>query len=65
MDDPNVHKPHKLALDPSLYRPDPGQVAFLKQTTGIHDDELLKEHVLQLQKEAFAIHGVSLHCRAH
>lgn len=58
MADPNAHVSPKLELDADLYRPDDNQVAFTKKTTGIQDDDELKEHILAMQKEAFAIHAV-------
>lgn len=48
------HGPH-ITLDPSLYQPDPEEVEFFKSQTGISDEEELKNHVLAVQKEAWAV----------
>ena len=51
---PGRRLPH-LALDPSLYNPQPHEVEFFKAQTGIGDDEELKEHVIAVQKEAWEV----------
>ena len=43
------------ALDPSLYSPSSAEISFLKSQTGIRDDDELKEHVLNVQKEAWEV----------
>ena len=43
------------SLDPSLYSPTPQESAFLKSQTKIEDDEELKQHVLEVQKEAWEV----------
>lgn len=42
-------------LDPSLYRISEDEAVILKECTGIKDDEGLKQHILQVQVEAFAV----------
>lgn len=42
-------------LDPSLYRIAAEEARILKECTGIKDDEDLKQHILQVQAEAFAV----------
>ncbi|KAA1474305.1 hypothetical protein DENSPDRAFT_882696 [Dentipellis sp. KUC8613] len=42
-------------LDESLYHLSPDEKAFFQKTTGIHDDEELKRHILDVQKKAYAI----------
>ena len=42
-------------LDQSLYAPDEEEKAFMKATTGIQDDDELKEHILAAQANAFAV----------
>ena len=39
-------------LNPDFYNPQPQDVAFFKQQTGINDDELLKQHIMQVQAKA-------------
>ena len=50
---------HVLRLDPSLYKLGDEEAAFFKQSTGIQDSEKLKQHILQVQKEAYAVRGVT------
>lgn len=47
---------YKLELDPNLYSLEDDEKAFLKQLTRIENEAELKEHVLNIQKEAFAVH---------
>ena len=47
-------------LNPDFYNPQPQDVAFFKQQTGIHDDELLKQHIMQVQAKAYKVHLPSL-----
>jgi hypothetical protein len=42
-------------LDESLYDPDSEALAFFKKETGIDDDDALKQHVLNVQQEAFSV----------
>ena len=42
-------------LDQSLYAPDEEEKAFMRATTGIQDDDALKEHILAVQAKAFAV----------
>ncbi|KAN0087679.1 hypothetical protein V8E55_006300 [Tylopilus felleus] len=52
------HPPDKKIaplLDPSLYTLSAESSAFFKSTTGIHDDNELKEHILNVQAQAYAV----------
>ncbi|KAH8116883.1 hypothetical protein DFH11DRAFT_1577984 [Phellopilus nigrolimitatus] len=50
----NATSPDERAkLNPALYSPSPEEVAFLKDETGIQDDEELKQHVLAVQRKAW------------
>lgn len=42
-------------LDDKLYRLDADEIAFYKVRTGIHDEAALKEHVVQVQHEAYQV----------
>lgn len=42
-------------LDPSLYPLDTESSAFFKFATGIYDDNELKEHILNVQAQAYAV----------
>ena len=52
--------PSKSELDPDLYNLQPQEAAFFKQLTGIHDDELLKQHIIQVQTKAYEVYSLSL-----
>lgn len=58
----NLENFSRLSLDPSLYSLKGDELESFKQLTGIGDDEELKEHILAVQREAFAVgrHDVSL-----
>ena len=43
-------------LNPDFYNPQPQDVAFFKQQTGINDDELLKQHIIRSKQR---------HCKVH
>ncbi|KAF8579004.1 hypothetical protein K439DRAFT_1360580 [Ramaria rubella] len=45
-----------LPLDTSLYKLQEDDANFLKHQTGIQDDDALRDHVLQVQAEAYAIY---------
>ncbi|KAF8481384.1 hypothetical protein JB92DRAFT_2765634 [Gautieria morchelliformis] len=45
-----------LPLDPSLYHLDEDQLAFFKIQTGIQDEHELRNHILEVQAEAYAVH---------
>ncbi|TBU33176.1 hypothetical protein BD309DRAFT_602586 [Dichomitus squalens] len=45
-----------LPLDPTMYAPDEEEKTFMKATTGIQDDEELKEHIFAIQAKAFTIY---------
>jgi hypothetical protein len=42
-------------LDTSLYSLNEDESIFLKQQTGITDDEQLKQHVIAVQKKAYEV----------
>ncbi|KIJ62684.1 hypothetical protein HYDPIDRAFT_114355 [Hydnomerulius pinastri MD-312] len=42
-------------LDPSLYNLDPESLVFFKSETGIHDDDALRKHILDVQAQAYAV----------
>jgi hypothetical protein len=42
-------------LDENLYDLNEDERAFIKEQTGIQDDDELKAHVLQLQAEAYKV----------
>ncbi|KAF7367620.1 hypothetical protein MSAN_00825500 [Mycena sanguinolenta] len=42
-----------LPLDDSFYKED--RAAFIKEETGIHDPEALKQHIIAVQKKAYAL----------
>lgn len=42
-------------LDESFYKVDDEETAFLMQQTGINDPEELKKHILQVQREVYAV----------
>ena len=50
-----AYPPLKNELDPDLYNLQPQEAAFFKQQTGIHDDELLKQHIIQVQTKAYEV----------
>lgn len=45
----------EVPLDEQYYRLTPDDVAFLTQQTGITDPAELKQHILQIQKEAYDV----------
>jgi hypothetical protein len=45
----------KFPLDESLYSLGEEQAMFFKQQTGIQDDDELKRHVLEVQREAYDV----------
>ena len=51
---------HRVALDPSVLRLNESESEFLKQQTGISDDQELRKHVLQIQAEAWKVTRTSL-----
>ncbi|KAI0322179.1 hypothetical protein OF83DRAFT_1095654 [Amylostereum chailletii] len=48
--------PYVIRLDEKYYGLDELEVAFLKQQTGIQDNEELKAHILKIQAEALAVY---------
>jgi len=42
-------------LDPTLYALGTESLTFFKTITGIHDDDELKEHILSVQAQAYAV----------
>ncbi|KIJ29317.1 hypothetical protein M422DRAFT_36974 [Sphaerobolus stellatus SS14] len=53
---PNYRNFPKLALNPEAYKPTQEDLVYLKKLTGIQDEDLLEEHVLKVQAEAFSIY---------
>ncbi|KAI0085561.1 hypothetical protein BDY19DRAFT_965680 [Irpex rosettiformis] len=51
------HDEWDCALDDKFYDPDPEALGFYKKETGIEDDGELKQHILRVQREAFAIYN--------
>lgn len=45
----------KVPLDHSLYYVDPKLAHLFKQSTGLHDDDKLKTHILRIQAEAYEV----------
>ncbi|PPQ69961.1 hypothetical protein CVT26_013297 [Gymnopilus dilepis] len=45
----------KPGLDPSLYSLQPDELEFLQTTTGIKDEQELKDHILRVQKTAYEV----------
>ena len=43
------------SLDVSFYAPDEEEKAFMKEATGIQDDEELKNHVITVQTKAYKV----------
>ncbi|KZT67007.1 hypothetical protein DAEQUDRAFT_813157 [Daedalea quercina L-15889] len=50
-----LHAAIAAPLDDKLYHLDPDEVAFYKQKTGIDDEAALKEHIVQIQREAYQV----------
>jgi hypothetical protein len=46
----------RLPLDESLYSLNPEEKTFFKSQTGIDDDDALRDHILAVQKKAYAVH---------
>jgi hypothetical protein len=55
-----AYPPSKYKLNSDLYDIRPEEAAFFKQQTGIQDDELLKQHIIQVQAKAYKVHLASL-----
>ncbi|KIJ29311.1 hypothetical protein M422DRAFT_269260 [Sphaerobolus stellatus SS14] len=53
---PNHRSFPKSALNSEGYKPTQEDFVYLKKLTGIQDEDLLKEHVLKVQVEAFSIY---------
>jgi len=51
----------QFSIDPSSYNPTPDDLELLKKLTGIDDKELLKNHVLKIQKDAYSVGHARLH----
>ncbi|KZV88673.1 hypothetical protein EXIGLDRAFT_772461 [Exidia glandulosa HHB12029] len=60
MSDATTERPahYNLPIDPSAYSLQPDEAAFFKEQTGLHDDEVLKEHILAVQAEAYQASNV-------
>lgn len=52
------HEPYPVLapIDPVLYDLDEDDKLFLKSQAGIQDDVALRDHVLQIQAEAYAVY---------
>ncbi|KZT74620.1 hypothetical protein DAEQUDRAFT_720820 [Daedalea quercina L-15889] len=44
-------------LDDSYYNPDDAELAFYRSQTGITDDRALKDHAIEVQKEAYKVYA--------
>lgn len=55
----NTTGSYVLRLDPSLYKLGDEEASFFKQYTGINDDEELRQHILQVQKEAYKVRDIT------
>jgi hypothetical protein len=51
-----ANPPSMPALNPDLYDIQPQDAIFFRQHTGIQDDELLKQHIIQVQAKAYKVH---------
>lgn len=52
-----------LPLNDKFYNLGTGEIAFYKSITGIATDEDLKQHIISVQQEAYAVSGhVPCHC---
>lgn len=49
------HRKYPSQLDSSLYNLKDDELDFYKQSTGIDDDEKLKEHIIAVQAEAYKV----------
>ena len=58
-----AYPPSKYELNPDFYDLQPQEAAFFKQLTGIHDDELLKQHIIQVQTKAYEVTLTIFTCR--
>lgn len=47
-------------LNEALYNPDDVETGFLLQQTGLEDPEEVKKHILQVQRELYAVRAESL-----
>lgn len=50
-----TRNPQGLQLNPDIYRVGEKEAQFLKEWTKIEQDEELKTHVLQVQREAWEV----------
>lgn len=50
-----LHAALHAPLDDKLYRLDAEETAFYKAKTGIDDDDKLKEHIVQVQRDAYQV----------
>ena len=49
------YRPHAELLDDDFYHLGPEEAAFFKSWTGINDDEKLKQHILEVQRDAYQV----------
>ncbi|KAI0788412.1 hypothetical protein C8Q74DRAFT_1367139 [Fomes fomentarius] len=54
-DKPSIPQHWEKPLDESFYAPDDEEKTFMKVTTGIEDDEELKQHIIRVQTKAYAV----------
>lgn len=50
----------KLPIDPSAYAMSGDELEFLKIQTGIQDEDELRDHIMKVQAEAYAVRGQKL-----
>ena len=56
----NSGRLHGLKLDPNHYLPLPDEIKFLKEQTGIEDEEELKNHIVSVQTDAWQVQDSEL-----
>ena len=52
------------ALDASFYAPDEEEKVFMREATGIQDDEELKNHIMTVQAKAYKVNKLPWRLRA-
>ncbi|KAH9928839.1 uncharacterized protein B0H18DRAFT_1094050 [Fomitopsis serialis] len=60
-----LHAVIAAPLDDKLYHLDADEITFYKQKTGIHDETVLKEHIVQVQHEAYEVFPYILKIARH
>ena len=56
----NSGRLHGIKLDPNHYSPLPDEIKFLKEQTGIEDEEELKNHIVSVQTDAWQVQDSEL-----